>query len=286
MLFHRELLVFSSLAVVYVALAAGSLTMAAEPARPTAKQVIASPRTLVIGHRGASGSAPENTLPAFRLALAAKPDMVELDYYHSSDGIPFVFHDSTLDRTTNAVVLGQRRKTAPTSLSWSQLQRFDAGSWYNAKFAGTHIPTLDESLDTIQAGSVTLIERKGGDAQTVVDLLKRKKLLDQVVVQAFDWDYLADCHRLAPELVLGALGSKQLGPQQLAEIQQTGAQAVGWNYKDIGAAEVERVHAAKLKLWVYTVNDADQMRRLIKLGIDGLITDHPALARRIVDEAP
>jgi glycerophosphoryl diester phosphodiesterase len=238
----------------------------------------------VIGHRGACAAAPENTLPSFKLALQAKPDMVELDYYHSVDGIPFVFHDSTLDRTTNSRAVLGKNKLPVGNVPWEQLRQLDAGAWFNAKFKGTRIPTLDESIDCIQQGSVTLIERKGGDAATIVTLLKKKQLLDQVVVQAFDWDYLRECHRLAPDLALGALGSKALSSKRLAEINTTGAKAVGWKHTDIGTAEVKRVHEAGLKLWVYTVNDPADMRRLIRLGVDGLITDRPDVARQVVAE--
>lgn len=249
-----------------------------------AEKLVASDRVLVIGHRGASGLAPENTIPSFRLALESKPDMVELDYYQSADGIPFVLHDKTLDRTTNAIALWGKKKLAGTKVQWSQLQQLDAGNWYNAKFQGTAIPSLADSLDVIQQGSVTLIERKGGDADTIVKLLKQKQLLEEVVVQAFDWDYLRECHRRAPQLTLGALGSKRLGSREVAQIKTTGAAAVGWKHSDIGATEVKQVHEAGLKVWVYTVNDPSEMKRLIRLGVDGLITDRPDLAREIVSQ--
>lgn len=260
----------------------GSQLMAEDRNEGLARSIVTADRVLVIGHRGACAAAPENTLASFRLALEAKPDMVELDYYHSSDGVPFVFHDKDLDRTTNAIALWGKKKLAIDKVAWAELSQLDAGSWFAPQFAGTRIPTLAESIDTIQSGSVTLIERKGGDAATVVKLLAEKKLLERVVVQAFDWDYLRDCHRLAPELPLGALGSKTLGPEQIKQIQTTGASAVGWKWSDIGPAEVKRVHAAGLKLWVYTVNEPADMRKLIALGVDGLITDKPALARQVV----
>jgi len=247
-----------------------------------AHELISTDRVLVIAHRGASAYAPENTLPAFKLALESKPDLVELDYYHSADGVLFSFHDKTLDRTTNAVKRRGKRKLACDKLPWAELAELDAGSWFDPKYKGTKIPTLAESIDAIQTGSVTLIERKGGDAATVVKLLSEKQLLDQVVVQAFDWDYLRECHRLAPGLALGALGSKSLGAKEIAEIKTTGAAAVGWKHSDINRAAVERVHAAGLKLWVYTVNEPADMKRLIALGVDGLITDKPELAREVV----
>src|SRR5262245_1937269 len=119
----------------------------------SARQLIMSPRPMVIAHRGNSSEAPENTLPAFQSALDAKADLVELDYYHSSDGIPVVIHDKILDRTTNAeAVLGQP-KLLVDGLPLADLRKLDVGTWFDDKFVGTKMPTLVESLDLIQTSS-------------------------------------------------------------------------------------------------------------------------------------
>jgi glycerophosphoryl diester phosphodiesterase len=244
--------------------------------RPTAAQVVARPGLLVIAHRGDSGAFPENTQPAFRSAVELGADLVELDYYHSADGIPFAFHDGTLNRTSDATAVLGQEKIPTDSLSWDQLQRLDAGTWFDARFRDTPIPTLADALDVIQQGSVTLIERKAGDAATCVQLLRQKDLLEHVVVQAFDWNYLADCHRLAPELILGALGSKDLSDDRLDEIQKAGARIVGWNHQDLQREQIEAVQRRGMKIWAYTVNDVQRAQQLIDDGIDGIITDYPA----------
>lgn len=244
--------------------------------RPTAAQVIARPGFLVIAHRGDSGAFPENTLPAFRSAVEWGADLVELDYYHSADGVPFAFHDRTLNRTSDATAVLGQEKIPTDSLAWDQLQRLDAGAWFDARFRGTPIPTLAEALDVIQQGSITLVERKAGDAATCVQLLREKDLLEHVVVQAFDWNYLADCHRLAPELILGALGSKDLSDDRLDEIQKAGARIVGWNHQDLQRQQIEAVQRRGMKIWAYTVNDVQRAQQLIDDGIDGIITDYPA----------
>src|SRR3954447_11482273 len=111
-------------------------------AEPTpAQKLIASPRVLIIAHRGNSSVAPENTLPAFQSALDAKADLVELDYYHSADNVPVVIHDRILDRTTNAEeVLGQP-KLLVSDLPLADLRKLDVGGWFDDKFAGTKMPT-------------------------------------------------------------------------------------------------------------------------------------------------
>jgi len=161
-------------------------------ADPTAAQaLINGSKVLIIAHRGNSSVAPENTLPAFQAALDAKADLIELDYYHAADGVPVVIHDEILDRTTDAEDVFGQPKLLVGGFSSAELKKLDAGSWFDEKFAKVRIPTLVESLDLIQSGSVTLVERKQGDAETIVRLLKGKNLLDKVVVQAFDWEYVA-----------------------------------------------------------------------------------------------
>jgi glycerophosphoryl diester phosphodiesterase len=187
--------------------AAMSLPLAAEEPTP-AQRLIGSPRPLVIAHRGNSSVAPENTLAAFSSAIDAGADLVELDYYHSADGVPVVSHDEILDRTTNAQdVLGQPRLVVG-DFPLADLQKLDVGSWFDDKFANERLPTLVQALDLIQSRSVTLIERKAGDPATLVRLLEEKNLLDRVVVQAFDWKFVAACRKLSPRLALGTLSGK------------------------------------------------------------------------------
>jgi glycerophosphoryl diester phosphodiesterase len=238
---------------------------------------------LIIAHRGDSKAAPENTLLAFESAVRVRADLVELDYLHSADGVPVVFHDDELDRTTNACSLWGGTKIKLATKTLADLKRLDAGSWFDAQFAGTPIPTLAEALAVIQAGSMTLIERKEGDAATCVELLKQKNLLDQVVVQAFDWDFLADCHRLAPRLVLGALGNKELTPEKLDKVAKTGASAVGWSDEHIDAAGIAAIHGRGWKAWVWTVDDPKRAVTLVEAGADGIITNVPAEMRRVVE---
>jgi glycerophosphoryl diester phosphodiesterase len=257
---------------------------AAEKTAPgAAARCVARPEVLVIAHRGDSKVAPENTLPAFASAVKAGADLVELDYYHSADGIPVVFHDAELDRATNAVRLWGGEKIKLNSKSLAELKLLDAGSWFGPKFSGTRIPTLDEALDTIQAGSLTLIERKGGEPATCIELLKQKKLLDQVVVQAFDWDYLTGCHQIAPDLVLAALSDKECTPEKLDQIAKTGARIVGWEDKFTNDQSIAAIHARGWKAWVWTVDDPKRIDQLVKAKVDGIITNRPALARQTIN---
>lgn len=254
----------------------GGLLTSSVAMEPTpAQKLVGKPGTLIIAHRGNSVHAPENTLPAFKSAVKLKADLVELDYYHSSDGIPVVIHDNFLDRTTDSQQVFGKEKLLVEETPLAQLQMLDAGKWFDLKFAGTRIPTLAESLDCIQAGSVTLIERKKGDAETCIKLLREKGLVDQVVVQSFDWEYLAACHKLEPGLALAALGQDGLTMKRLDAVAQTGAAVVAWDQAKLNKAGIAAIHARGLKAWVYTVNESARAKELLDGGIDGIITNAP-----------
>jgi glycerophosphoryl diester phosphodiesterase len=254
-----------------------SLYSAEPAARRSPEELLRSKTPLVIGHRGAPAVAPENTASSFREAIAANADLVELDYYVASDGTHVVFHDKTLDRTTDALKVFGGEKLPVVDRSWKELSGLDAGSWYAPKFAGEPIPRLDEALDLIQSGSVTLIERKHGPAKPLVELLAEKKLTSEVVVQAFDWDYLKDVAKHEPSIVIGALGSKELGSAQIEQVATIpGLDFVGWSDKDVTPAAVEALHAKNLKVFTYTVNDVEAAKSLVAMGVDGIITDDPA----------
>jgi len=257
-----------------IALVIPTCAAASEPT--PARKLIAAPQVRIIAHRGNSCVCPENTLPAFQSALDVKADLVELDYFHSADGVPVVIHDEILDRTTNAEeVLGQP-KLVVGDLPLSDLRKLDVGIWFDDKFAGTRLPTLAEALDLIQTRSTTLIERKAGDAHTLVRLLDTKGLTDQVVVQSFDWKFVAECRKLSPGLALGALCNKPANPEHIHAAAATGADIIIWNQEKIGREQIALIHQLGKKAWAYTIDDPRRAAWLIAAGLDGIITNKPA----------
>lgn len=237
-------------------------------------RILETKEPLVIGHRGACAFAPENTIPSYKLAIEQKADLVELDYYLTADKVPFCIHDKTYDRTTDADSRWKSAKTKIADKNWSDIAALDAGSWFDAKFAGVKLPKLDEAIEAIQAGSVTLIEHKEGDADSLVQLLKDRDWTDKLVVQSFDWDFVARCHELDPSLALAALGSDELTAERIAPIVDK-VSVIAWNAKFVDRAAAEMVHKHGKKLFVYTVNDPKRAQELVKLGVDGIITDRP-----------
>lgn len=255
-------------------------------------------RPLVIGHRGYCAAAPENTLPSFRLALFSGADLVELDYHHSKDGVPIVLHDYELDRTSDAVEIMGKKKIRIDSVLASEVSKFDAGKWFDTTYKDTRIPTLEQALDLIQKSGMTLIERKGGDPTTLVNLLHKRQLVNHLIVQSFDWSYLRQLHQIEPAQVLGALGppssrngnklkdeEKILDSKWVTEIATLGVQVIGWN-RQVSDEGIKFAHEKGLKIWIYTINDPVEIKQLIDRGVDGIISDNPAIVWRTLALKP
>jgi glycerophosphoryl diester phosphodiesterase len=282
---------------ILIAAATPSFTFAADNMNSPAEKLLALKRPLVIAHRGYSHLAPENTLPAFRLAKAAGADLVELDYYHTKDNKLVVIHDATLDRTTDATNRWGGAKIRVESKTLAELQTLDAGSWFNPPYPNTKLPSLNEALEEIQNGGITLIERKEGDAASCVALLKEKNLVNALIVQAFDWSYLSNFHTLCPEQVLGALGppkikgrtlkddEKKLSPAWIDEAKKCGARIVVWN-KEVTKETIAYAHKVGLEVWVYTIDDPTLATGLLDLGVDGIITNNTSIIWRAVALRP
>ena len=211
------------------------------------------------------------------------------------DGKLIVIHDHYLDRTTDAKNRWAETNISVQARTAAELQSLDAGSWFDPKYAGTRLPLLAEALDTIQAGGVTLIERKAGAPADCLKLLREKGLINRVVVQSFDWEYLRAFHQQEPDQVLGALGPpgrladgekapetpKELTATWLDELQKTGAKVAVWSDK-VSAEAVRLAHQRGLKVWVYTINDPDLANRLLDMGVDGIITNNTSLIWRTI----
>lgn len=258
-----------------------------------ATKLIMKHQPLIIAHRGYSDRAPENTLPAFKLALEAGADLVELDYRHSKDGVPVVIHDPKLDRSTNSFKLWKRKRLHVASKTAVELRQLDAGAWFGLPFAGAKIPLLREALELIHTRSMPLIEHKAGEPGVCIRLLRDLGLVNKVVVQSFDWEYLRRFHEEEPSQVLAALGPpgrlangkrplgvvRKLNSAWLKQLHKTGAKVAVWNQK-VSKKAIRLAHEAGLKVWVYTVNEPRLARRLLTAGIDGIITNDPVLIQK------
>lgn len=258
-----------------------------------AEQLLHLERPLIIGHRGYAGRAPENTMPSFQLALESGVDLVELDYQHSKDGVPMVIHDRFLERTTGPRRRLRRRRVRVSARTAAEIQALDAGAWFNKNFRGVTVPSLAEALEFIcRYGGIALIEHKSGDAGTLVDLLRRLHLINKVVVISFDWKFLRELHEMEPRQILGALGPparlsngrrpvhlRRRLSTRLSEVAKTGAPIVVW-HRRVSRRSIQLANRRNMQVWVYTVNQLKLARKLVKLGVRGIITDHPGTITR------
>ena len=232
------------------------------------------PYPLWIAHRGAGKLAPENTLAAFRLGASYGWRAFECDVKLSADGVPFLLHDATLERTTNASGTAGERP-------WSELSRLDAGSWHSAAFAGEPPPSLQAIARFLQANGYTLdLEIKptpGTEAHTgavvaaEVQRLWQGQAL-QPLLSSFQPETLRAARAAAPRL-RRALLLDRLPDDPLALALELQCVALITEHTLMDAALVAQAHAAGLRALVYTVNDARRAQALQRMGIDGIVTD-------------
>lgn len=229
----------------------------------------------ITAHRGASIVAPENTMAAFRAAMEAGATYAELDVQHTRDGQIIVLHDGDLMRMGD-----DPRKVA--GLTAEELGTIDIGRKYGAAFAGEHAPTLEDVIDLVRGRMKINVELKYNvpDPElvpAVVELLRRKHFLDQVVITSLDYEALKQVERLEPRLETGHIVTAAIG-----DVARTEADFVSLNSARATTALVRRAHAAGKGVHVWTVNSPEVMVRMIERGVDNIITDDPALLARVV----
>lgn len=254
---------------------------------PTPATHLPEPHAItVIAHRGASASAPENTLPAAILAAELHADMVEVDVQMTRDGELVIIHDTTLRRTTDVRLRFPRR--APWNVgdfSLAEIRTLDAGSWFDARYVGTAVPTLSELLRTLRGRAGLLLELKApsrypGMVTAVAAELDREGWLGsdsdgrRLVVQSYDWSVMRDVKRLAPQACVGLLGGPPLR-RRLVEPSMW-ADQLNRNHRRVTGRFVQAVHRHGMVTWPYTVDDPERMRTLIGMGVDGIITNRPS----------
>lgn len=232
------------------------------------------PLPLWIAHRGAGRLAPENTLAAFRVGAAHGYRAFECDVKLSADGVPFLMHDSTLDRTTpERGVAGER--------SWAALSRLDAGGWHSRAYAGEPVPSLDAIARYVQRNGFALnleikptpgLEHTTGAAVGAACRQLWQHAATPLLFSSFRPEALLGAKETAPEIPR-ALLVDTLWPQWFEMAQSLGCVAVVTNHNLMDAALLAQLHGAGLRALCYTVNDPPEARRLVALGIAGIITD-------------
>jgi glycerophosphoryl diester phosphodiesterase len=256
---------------------------------------------LNIGHRGASGYAPEHTIPSYDLALEQGADYIEIDLQMTKDGVLVAMHDDTLDRTAVAPPgVPERFCSGPViKRTLEQIRMCDVGSWFNEanpqyanpEYVGLQIPTLEEIFQRYGTSVNYYIETKNPEAAPVMEeellrLMEEYGLIPdpaepanwQVLIQSFSPASLQKIYALEPSLPLIQLFSSTETSQTIQaqlDLVSTYAVGIGPSKTDVDAALVEAAHDRCLDVHPSTVNETAEMQALIDLGVDGMFTNFP-----------
>ncbi|MGC3997567.1 MAG: glycerophosphodiester phosphodiesterase [Anaeromyxobacter sp.] len=257
-------------------------------ARSSSDETLPAPaaagRPLVLGHRGASGEAPENTLAAFRLALAQGADGVELDVWRCATGEVVVIHDEDARRTAGAPM------SVPGS-PLAALRTLDVGAWKGAAWRGERIPLLAEVLEALP-GAVVNVELKSrgrdpGLASAAAAVIRDARAGERVIVSSFDFRLLAAFRAAAPELPLGLLfdDSRSWRLRVALGLRWLRPAAVHPDRRLVTPARAQAWRARGLAMNVWTVDDGPELERLCALKAGAVIANDPAAARAAVRRA-
>lgn len=229
---------------------------------------MASP--LIIAHRGASVERPENTLPAFRRALALEVDGIELDVRVTRDGVPVVYHDATLRRMTG-------RPGRLAALTWAELSPL--------RVRGAEpIPRLVDVLRLTRGLAVVQIEMKSGPVAPIIGSIRAARAAEWAILASFDVRLVAAARDLAPTIPRMLISEGREAPATLLRrLTGCGAAGLSVNHRAVrSAAWVGHFRQRGCAVWAWTVNDPATARRLAGWGVDALLGDDPALLRAAV----
>jgi len=237
---------------------------------------------LVIAHRGSSQKAPENTLPAIKKAVRDGADMIEIDVQLTKDQRVVVIHDEWLHRTTNGEGF-----VFQTPLE--TIKKLDAGSWFNPRYKGTQVPTLEEVLDFVKDHAIQLqIELKNslipypGLEEKVIQLIKLYNLEDRVILSSFRQNSLLLCKQLAPEIRRGLLcwsATESIYHQEKwsrLELYSIHPNILLLHSKFASFQE------KGYKIFPYVIERKRELQKCIQLNMDGVFTNSPSIVKKIL----
>lgn len=257
------------------------------------KEIIDPPnKVYTIAHRGASGYAPENTIPAFELAMDMKTDYIELDIQLTKDFVPVVIHDGTVNRTTNG-------KGYVKDYTLEQISNLDAGSWFNEKypmfarekFVDLRIPTLAQVFEIFGKEIDYMIEIKDPNLNSNIESVLNEHILkydlaDHVSIHSFSEASLRRFHSLNPSIPLYQIVWYNLPVNKISDSYlsrlKTYAVGISPNFQRINSSYVAQVKKSGLKVFPYTVNYQVNMDKAYIWGVDGVHTNFPDRLREVI----
>lgn len=244
----------------------------------------------VISHRGANKVAPQNTLEAFKKSIQYKADGFETDVHMTSDGIPVICHNYSVDKTSDG-------KGEIASRTLEQLKKLDFGYYFHHSFKGTRIPTLEEFLDLSEKANLKVlnIEIKSPRnkdytiADKIIEAVKAHNLFDKLLISSFDPDLLVYIKDVDENCKTGFLYSpdkpityKKVLGKEIDFAKSIGTDALHPHQLFVTKKLVDLAHENGLMVNPWTVNKEKDMKKLLSFGVDGLITDVPNIAKKVI----
>ncbi|KZL19559.1 Glycerophosphoryl diester phosphodiesterase [Pseudovibrio axinellae] len=234
---------------------------------------------LVIAHRGASAHAPENTIASIEQAVKDKADWVEVDVQETADGAVIIAHDSDFMR-----LIGKPAHT--WELTLAEMQAFDVGGWFSAEFERQRVPTLQEALEAVKGKATLLIELKyyAGSLvenleEKVARIVTQAKMENEVAIMSLERSALKRMGKLEPSWNIGLLTATSIG-----DLSELNGNFVAVSSASASLSFIRRTQETGKLVFVWTVNNPSTILRYISMGVDGIITDDPALARKTLEE--
>jgi glycerophosphoryl diester phosphodiesterase len=238
-------------------------------------------KVLVVSHRGAMGHAPENTMASFRKGYELKADMIELDIQMSKDRELVVIHDGDVSRTTGG-------KGHIRDMTMEDIRSLEAGSHFSSAFKGEKIPILREVLSWAKDKIPLAIEIKGdpqpaeGIEERLVTLLQEYNMINRVMVISFHHASLKRLKEMEPSVATGIIYYAAL-VDTVAVARAAKADSIHPGWKFCTASMIEKVHRAGLAVYAWAANDEEEMKHLIKMGIDAIGTNYPDRLHAVLD---
>lgn len=253
------------------------------------ESILAQP--LVFAHRGASAYAPENTIAAFELAIELDADALELDLRQTKDSVLVVLHDADVNRTTNG-------KGNAKNFTFEELQKLDAGSWFDKKFSDEKIPSLQEVIDLLDDSTIIIIELKEGNEiypgieERVVELVQQNKIEAQTILKSFDPNVLERLRILEPGIPLlyvYAVRIPWLGMIIDRGVTFDSVYDLDVEYLQphrffLSKSFVDDAHSKGYKIISWGVNSTEAINESLDYGVDGIETDYPDKVLNLINE--
>ncbi len=230
---------------------------------------------MIVGHRGAAGLAPENTLPSFIEASKYDIDFIELDVRETKDGALVVVHDDNLERTANY-------RGLVSHMTLREIKELDAGGWFSEEFAGTEIPTLEEAIEVLRDKPQHIIVeiKKYGIERKVIDALKGLDIVDRILIASFNLRSLFNVRKLDSGIPLVFI-TNTFTDNILRAAVKLGARILALRKDAVTKLVVERCHRNGVLINAWIVNDVSEAIRYLLMGVDIISTDYPNIMSKL-----